>query len=343
MDRREFPSLVPLSTLQNTLYRGLYQQLRFDDPLLAQLMTDAPPPRSPSPAADKDAPQDQEAQKVADPPPAAAKAAQDEGHKCQWADCDKVMPDPETLYNHLCNDHVGRKSTGNLCLTCKWKDCNTTCAKRDHITSHLRGTSCRRPLTPRGPLTPLAFAVHTPLKPHVCEVCNKPFKRPQDLKKHEKIHTEEHHAQHKHSKAITVADPTFSSRVRGDSLSAPSAPEVAMRSKMPGSSSMQGKPQIPVRAKSSSTSLSESSSGMPRRLCHAADALNLVRQISVFCRRLRQSCSILLYTISPQSPTTCTGYSPPGKCCARTGLLLPSCPAGWARSGATITTSSSRT
>ncbi|KIP11794.1 hypothetical protein PHLGIDRAFT_44970, partial [Phlebiopsis gigantea 11061_1 CR5-6] len=69
---------------------------------------------------------------------------------------------------HLCNDHVGRKSTGNLCLTCRWRDCNTTCAKRDHITSHLR--------------------VHTPLKPHVCEVCNKPFKRPQDLKKHEKIH-----------------------------------------------------------------------------------------------------------------------------------------------------------
>ena len=35
-------------------------------------------------------------------------------------------------------------------------------------------------------------------------MCTKSFKRPQDLKKHEKIHTEEHHAQHKHSKAITV-------------------------------------------------------------------------------------------------------------------------------------------
>ncbi|KAH8835874.1 hypothetical protein DL96DRAFT_1702829 [Flagelloscypha sp. PMI_526] len=107
-------------------------------------------------------------------------------HKCQWQDCDKGFQDPEALYNHLCNDHIGRKSTNNLCLSCKWKDCGTTCAKRDHITSHLR--------------------VHTPLKPHICEVCKKSFKRPQDLKKHEKIHTEEHHAAHKHSKAITVSE-----------------------------------------------------------------------------------------------------------------------------------------
>ncbi|KAF8578999.1 hypothetical protein K439DRAFT_428781 [Ramaria rubella] len=121
-----------------------------------------------------------------DPRPAASPAAAspDGGHRCQWDACSKVAPDPEALYAHLCNDHIGRKSTNNLCLSCKWKDCGTTCAKRDHITSHLR--------------------VHTPLKPHVCDVCAKSFKRPQDLKKHEKIHTEEHHAQHKHSKAITV-------------------------------------------------------------------------------------------------------------------------------------------
>lgn len=72
-------------------------------------------------------------------------------HKCLWLDCTLAFPDPEGLYNHLCNDHIGRKSTNNLCLTCKWRDCGTSCAKRDHITSHLR--------------------VHTPLKPHTCEVC----------------------------------------------------------------------------------------------------------------------------------------------------------------------------
>jgi len=60
-------------------------------------------------------------------------------HNCQWLECTKSFSDPETLYNHLCNDHIGRKSTNNLCLTCKWKDCVTTCTKRDHITSHLRG------------------------------------------------------------------------------------------------------------------------------------------------------------------------------------------------------------
>jgi hypothetical protein len=47
------------------------------------------------------------------------------------------------------------------------------------------------------------------------QICAKSFKRPQDLKKHEKIHTEEHHAQHKHSKAITVTDPVYAGRVRG--------------------------------------------------------------------------------------------------------------------------------
>ncbi|EJT99937.1 hypothetical protein DACRYDRAFT_55334 [Dacryopinax primogenitus] len=98
-----------------------------------------------------------------------------------WENCSHRAADPELLYIHLCNDHIGRKSTGNLCLTCKWKDCGVSCAKRDHITSHLR--------------------VHTPLKPHTCDICNKAFKRPQDLKKHEKIHTAEHHTAHKHSKA----------------------------------------------------------------------------------------------------------------------------------------------
>lgn len=68
---------------------------------------------------------------------------------------------------HICERHVGRKSTNNLNLTCGWNTCRTTTVKRDHITSHIR--------------------VHVPLKPHKCDFCGKSFKRPQDLKKHVKV------------------------------------------------------------------------------------------------------------------------------------------------------------
>lgn len=182
-------NLVPLNVLENALLpqTGYYHL----NPMPGRLPPSPPyGASSPSPSQDPRTPQSE------------ASSDPQNSHKCEWIDCSKVFSDPETLYAHLCNDHIGRKSTNNLCLTCNWKDCGTTCAKRDHITSHLR--------------------VHTPLKPHVCEICNKTFKRPQDLKKHEKIHTEEHHAQHKHSKAITVADPAYVSRVRGEPVASQS-------------------------------------------------------------------------------------------------------------------------
>ncbi|OZJ01998.1 hypothetical protein BZG36_04724, partial [Bifiguratus adelaidae] len=93
--------------------------------------------------------------------------------------CKKQYEDPEQLYLHLTNEHVGRKSTNNLCLKCGWENCGVNTVKRDHITSHLR--------------------VHVPLKPHNCEICNKSFKRPQDLKKHEKTHSEDHQRTHRTS------------------------------------------------------------------------------------------------------------------------------------------------
>ncbi|KAJ1664419.1 hypothetical protein EV178_004128 [Coemansia sp. RSA 1646] len=92
--------------------------------------------------------------------------------QCMWEGCSAhSFKDPEVLYEHITSEHVGRKSTGNLCLECKWAGCHVKRSKRDHITSHIR--------------------VHVPFKPHRCAHCMKTFKRPQDLKKHEKTHMEE--------------------------------------------------------------------------------------------------------------------------------------------------------
>ncbi|WVW80267.1 hypothetical protein I302_102245 [Kwoniella bestiolae CBS 10118] len=141
---------------------------------------------------------------------------EDEELRCRWNDCQHVASSPDELYDHLCNAHVGRKSTNNLCLTCGWENCGVKCVKRDHITSHLR--------------------VHTPLKPHPCSVCSKTFKRPQDLKKHERIHTQEHHQMHKLSKAATSTDPKFNSRVSLGNIHSQTRPVDDNRQRSPNSS-----------------------------------------------------------------------------------------------------------
>jgi hypothetical protein len=101
----------------------------------------------------------------------ASNANADESLVCRWNACNQRFNTAETLYDHICERHVGRKSTNNLNLTCQWNSCRTTTVKRDHITSHIR--------------------VHVPLKPHKCDFCGKSFKRPQDLKKHVKTHADD--------------------------------------------------------------------------------------------------------------------------------------------------------
>jgi hypothetical protein len=79
---------------------------------------------------------------------------------CQWVGCSEKSPTAKALYvsasttfgdrwfrkmltlvvtqEHVCECHVGRKSTNNLNLTCQWGACRTTTAKRDHIKSHIQ-------------------------------------------------------------------------------------------------------------------------------------------------------------------------------------------------------------
>ncbi|CVK96684.1 uncharacterized protein FMAN_11014 [Fusarium mangiferae] len=90
---------------------------------------------------------------------------------CRWKACNQKSITTELLYEHICERHVGRKSSNNLNLTCQWGSCRTSTIKRHHIISHV--------------------LTHVALRPHKCRFCSKTFKRPQDLKKHTKRHADD--------------------------------------------------------------------------------------------------------------------------------------------------------
>ncbi|KAJ1984382.1 hypothetical protein H4R34_000698 [Dimargaris verticillata] len=95
-----------------------------------------------------------------------------EAMTCHWRGCTVGVSFENSihLFEHITKSHIGRKASNNLCLQCHWEECSFEAKKRDHITSHMRS--------------------HIDYRPHMCPYCRKTFKRPQDLKKHEKTHSE---------------------------------------------------------------------------------------------------------------------------------------------------------
>lgn len=136
----------------------------------------------------------QHAKPEATPPPSDGPASASSGAerpseiRCEWRGCGAVFDGAELLYRHLCDEHVGRNSKNNLCLSCHWDQCQASYAKRDHITSHLR--------------------IHIPMKPFACNVCGKSFKRSQDLKKHGRTHTSPSASDDRHSDDGLAPEPS---------------------------------------------------------------------------------------------------------------------------------------
>ncbi|KAJ3137925.1 hypothetical protein HK100_000223 [Physocladia obscura] len=98
--------------------------------------------------------------------------------RCEWGGgggggggCGFATGDAEALYKHIAEGHIGKKLPGvDMNLACQWARCTNAYTKRDHLISHLR--------------------IHVPFMPHLCPVCQRAFKRPQDLKKHAKLHSD---------------------------------------------------------------------------------------------------------------------------------------------------------
>nr|KAJ3421311.1 hypothetical protein HK105_003934 [Polyrhizophydium stewartii] len=114
--------------------------------------------------------------------------------RCEWTYphiCTRSFNDTEGLYEHICNDHIGRRITNNLCLVCYWKGCSFTRNKRDHLTSHVK--------------------VHITMKPFKCRTCKRRFKRPQDLNKHVRTH----YVMGDHFKQMSMASSVPSHAIEG--------------------------------------------------------------------------------------------------------------------------------
>lgn len=137
-------------------------------------------------------------------------------HYCRWEGCTLHFLDGDELYKHICTDHITKrprkksrsrsfdlsaKESSTPTLYCKWENCSVSVQKRDHLTSHAR--------------------IHIDAKPFECQYCTRKFKRPQDLKKHYRIHRESASTTDTVDSQLPYAQPSEGSEIGGIPRSIP--------------------------------------------------------------------------------------------------------------------------
>jgi hypothetical protein len=115
-----------------------------------------------------------------------------EPQSCQWGGCYSLFRRPEDLLEHIMDFHMRtikyvypdsskEQTLANRKFLCEWNGCTMILNKKDHLISHVR--------------------IHVPCKPYSCSLCNKAFKRKQDVRKHERT-------RHKNKTSISTASTT---------------------------------------------------------------------------------------------------------------------------------------
>lgn len=116
-------------------------------------------------------------------------AVHDIRHPYSCVTCDKAFKHPSDLKKHLLV-HTGERPY--TCNTCD-KAFNQTSVLKRHMRAHTRNHShhtCKKcSISDCSQLN--VTAVHNGRRPYSCEICDKAFKHPSDLKKHLRIHTGE--------------------------------------------------------------------------------------------------------------------------------------------------------
>ncbi|KAI5844813.1 hypothetical protein BZA05DRAFT_342847, partial [Tricharina praecox] len=84
---------------------------------------------------------------------------------CKWTGCGENFPTSKELHDHVRDSHVANEVAVAGSFTCGWGSCPTTTKRRGKLVSHL--------------------LVHVNYKAHKCNMCEKTYKRPHELKKHQ--------------------------------------------------------------------------------------------------------------------------------------------------------------